>query len=312
MIKKTIILVLVVCISAISVCSCHSRADSETLAIGETNGSLDGTAERLASEEASAEYLKNTAYIGLSQIMGASGKKISVMNEFKTLRPSDVSAPNLSDCVFTLMNKQYTGTFLRTAVVNFNTPAYVYKTSDGMQVTIDQNGKIVDMDTAESFTYYVDYPNPDDLLSENEYNDYALGYLNDIYGKETASRYSIYSTTMYTNIIKVYFEANELNDIEYKTNDKIMIRLDINGKLLGYSGNCVGLYINKNVSAILDDDSIIKMTRASLAENNGMIEVHSEKKLVILSDGRMACYANIRFIDSDTSGEWVKVVIPLE
>ena len=310
--KKMVILILVVCISAIFVCSCNYRTDSEAWESGEVNGSFEGSADPLASEEVSAGYLKNTAYIGLSQVMGGNGKKINVINEYKNLKPSDIFAPDSAERIFTLMNKQYTGKFLKTTVVNFNTPAYVYKASDGTQVIIDQNGNIVDMDTAESFTYYVDYPDSDDLLSEKEYNDYAIGYLNDIYGNEIASRYSIYSTTMFTNIIKVYFRANELNDTEYKTNDKIMIRLDINGKLLGYSGRCVGLYANKNVSEILSDDSIVEMTKASLEENNSRIEVHSQKALVILSDGRMACYANIRLIDGDTTGDWVVVVIPLE
>lgn len=312
--KKSIILILITCISAISVCSCNYIEESKYPMTDETSVVLEVTAENSYSEEkkVSEEYLKLTAYIGSSQIMGEGGKKINVLKEYKNLRPADISEPNISERVFTIMNKQYSGVFLRTDVVNFNTPAYVYKASDGTQITVDQNGNIVEVEFAEYFSYYVDYPDPNDLLSVEEYNNCATVHLTNIYGKEIASRYIVYNTTMYTNVIKVYFEANDIKNDEYTTNDRIMIKLDTEGNLLGYYGSCVGLYNNKIIPVMLKDDFIIEMVRASLAEISDQIEVHIEKKLVILSDGRMACYANFRLIDGEKAGDWAKVLIPLE
>ena len=231
---------------------------------------------------------------------------------FQSKKDADIKKPDNDELTITLMNKQYTGRFIRADVVSLDISAYIYETSDNTRFTVDVNGRIMEVLFPENFTYPVNFANPEKLLSKEEYIKSATEHLINILGEKEASRYEACNVSMNTNVIKVYFEANDIENGNFKLLDQIKIRLDDKGNILGFRGDYVGLYNNKVIPKDLSDNDVKKMIRESLVKSDVQIELSDNKTLVILSDGRMACNISFRLIEGDEAGGWERALIPLE
>lgn len=313
--KKMTLFFIIMCIISSWACSCANNNSSDD--VDTNNAELeiafsDVTYVYSDEKPTNSAYLPFTAYISSTKNNLGVYQKVEAINNYQRVNVSDYAKPNALERDFTFMQKSYVGSYIGTNTVGFDSPSYTYKCSDTMQITVDVNGRIIQVSSPERFTYAVEYANPEELLSPETYVNYAFKYLSEILGEITASRYEANTPDLTLTHIWVTFDSKDTDFEGFNTFDEIRIVLDMQGNLLEYKGDNVGLYKDKKLPDTLTEESIIEMIRASLTNKNVRIELSEKRNLVILSDGRMACYTNFRIIDNETSGDWAKVLIPLE
>ena len=293
-----------------SLLSCSDNTDSLDYKSVDTDEAKQAEIDS-NNETTSNNYLPLTAYISSSGNIGAT-EKIEATKQYIQLEVKDIPEPEIIDRDFTIMQKQYRGTYVRKKISAFETLTYVYTTEDNTQISVDSTGRVVDVLLPEHFTHYVDYANPEEMLTADEYVRFATNHLINIFGKDTAARYTAKLPSLILTNVDVEFIANDVKSNTFNTFDSILIRLDECGNLLGYNAEYAGVYESKVMPNDLTDTDIKDMINASLTKNNNVIQISSKKNLIILSDGRMACYTSFRLIDGGTAGEWTSVLIPLE
>ncbi len=312
--KKITIFVLLMCLMSTMVCSCstNDRIDDAFTNADDIATTVHDLIDIYSNEnKTQPTYLSFTAYISSTKNNLGVSNKVEAVNHYRRIRASDFAAPESTERDFTFMQKMFVGSYTGIGIGGFDSPAYTYECSDKTQITVDSNGRIIQVSLPERFTYPVDYAKPNELLSPDTYVNYAFEYLQEILG-ENASRYEANNPDLTLTHIWVTFDAKDINFDGFCTFDDILIVLDLEGNLLEYQGDNVGLYKDKTVPDTITEDSIIEMIRRSLTESNAQIELSDQRNLVILSDGRMACYTNFRLVDDEKAGDWARVLIPLE
>lgn len=256
-------------------------------------------------------YLAMTAYI---DVASAEGEEIVLksQNIFKVLSAEKIPEPEKANMVLKVLGKDYDCAYARKGVVGHNTPSYVYKSEAGDEIEITNSGKITYYASAESFVHYSGAVKEGEALSPEESLSEAKKYLSELFGEETASRFS--SDLPDTSTSKVWIRFKPVNNDfgAYKTSEQITLVLSETGELLSFYAYNVNDYLNYQIPANFNDEKIKEIVDASLTDNKSDMEISDKKNLVILSDGRKACYTSFRLIDGEAAGSWISVLIPLE
>ncbi len=313
--KKITAFLLILCTISSLVCSCSNNdmLDNVDANIAYVDTAIaDVTDNSLDDNLTNSTYLPFTAYISSTKNNLGVSERVESVNRYQRMHASDYAEPDATERNFTFMQKMYVGSYIGKNIGGFDSPAYTYKCSDTTQITADVNGRIIQVSLPERFTYPVEYAKAEELLPPEIYVSYAFEYLCEILGDKVASRYEANAPDLTLTHIWVTFCSKDTDFEGFNTSDDIRIVLDVQGNLLEYRGVNVGLYKDKIIADTFTVEAIIEMIRASLTKSDVQIELSDKRNLVILSDGRMACYANFRLIDGEKAGDWAKVLIPLE
>ena len=256
-------------------------------------------------------YDAYTAYIDASGAEGVSGK-IETSKQLIYIKKSDIPAPTQNKMSVDILGKTLNAEFSQSKVWAVFTPSYVYNTSKGDKITVDASGKVISFTSSSSSSNIIEYVDRDKALSPEESLAKAIEYFTEILGEEILSRYSAELPDTSMSVVRIRFRRNDSAFGSYSIDDKIIIKLDEEGNLLGYDLYNVGAYDNKKIPEGFNDEKIKEIINASLIDNKSDIEVSDQRNLVILPDGRMACNTCFRLADGETVGEWTSVLIPLE
>lgn len=256
-------------------------------------------------------YEAYTAYIDVAGMEGASGK-IEASKKLLYLSEADIPTPTIKAISVEVLGKRLNADFSQSKVWSVFTPAYVYKTSEGDKITVDSSGKVISFTSASSSSNVIENVDQGKALIPEESLAKATEYFKKLLGDELLSQYSAELPDTSMSVVRIRFRRNNSDFGSYSITDKIIIKLDEEGNLLGYDLYNVGAYDNKNIPADFNDEKIKEIINASLIDNKSDIEVSDQRNLVILSDGRLACNTCFRLIDGEAVGEWASVLIPLE
>lgn len=272
---------------------------------------VESDVEKSGNERDHLAYEVYTAYIGASGVEGASGR-IETSNELIYMQDADIPAPTKNTISIEVFGKSRNAEFSKTKVWAAFTPSYIYSTSEGDEITVDSSGKIISFTSSSSSSNIIEYVDQDKALTPEESLAKATEYFKKLLGDELLSQYSAELPDTSMSVVRIRFRRNNFDFGSYSITDKIIIKLDEEGNLLGYDLYNVGAYDNKKIPTGFNDEKIKEIINASLIDNKSDIEVSDQRNLVILSDGRLACNTCFRLIDGEAAGEWTSVLIPLE
>lgn len=267
--------------------------------------------EKSGNEKDHLAYESYTAYISASGVEGTGGR-IETSKKLIYLQDADIPAPTKNTISVDVLGKSLNAEFSKRKVWAVFTPTYIYNTPQGDKITVDASGKVISFTSSSSSSNFIEYVDQDNALTPEESLSIATKYLVELLGKAALTEYSAELPDTSMTVVRVRFVRNNTKFDDYYIDDKIIIKLDEEGNLLGYDLYNVGAYDNKNIPADFNDEKIKEIINASLIDNKSDIEVSDQRNLVILSDGRMACNTCFRLIDGGTAGEWASVMIPLE
>lgn len=294
--KKQIAIVSLAFILMMILCSCKF-----TLAGENENVSL----------QKNSPYESYTAYINPSGLEGSS-TKIETSKRLVYLKEADIPSPTKHSVSVDVFGTTHVAEFSQSKVWAVFSPSYVYYTPQGDKVILDSSGKVISFTYAAASSNYVDYIDQDKALTPQESLAIATKYLVALLGKDAAAEYSAELPDTSMTVVRIRFISNNTKFEGYNFDDKIIIKLDENGNLLGYDLYNVGAYENKTIPANINDEKIKQIIEASLIDTKSDIELSSIRNLIILEDGRMACTTCFRLIDGNTVSEWLDVLIPFE
>lgn len=292
--KKRIVIVSLALVLMMILCSCKS-----TLA-------GDGV-----SSQDNSTYESYTAYINPSGLEGSS-TKTEASNQLVYMKDADIPAPAKESVSIDVFGTNHIAEFVQSKVWAVFTPSFIYNTLQGDKITLDSSGKIISFTSAAASSNYVDYIEQDKALTPQESLTTATKYLVELIGKDAISEYSAEVPDTSMTVVRVRFIRNNVKFEGYNIDDKIIIKLDEKGNLLGYDLYNVGAYESKTIPADFNDEKIKQIIEESLIEPESDIELSSIRNLIILEDGRMACTTCFHFVDGNTASEWTDVLIPLE
>ncbi len=294
--KKRIAIVSLAFILMTILCSCKST--------------LAGENENVSTQE-NSPYESYTAYINPSGLEGSS-TKIETSKRLVYLNETDIPSPTKHSVSVDVFGTKHVAEFAKSKVWAVFSPSYVYNTPQGDKVILDSSGKVISFTSAAASSNFVDYIDQDKVLTPQESLTIATKYLVALLGKDAATEYSAELPDTSMTVVRIRFISNNTKFEGYNIDDKIIIKLDGNGNLLGYDLYNVGAYENKTIPADFNDEKIKQIIEDSLINIKSDIDLSSIRNLIILEDGRMACTTCFRLIDGNTVSEWLDVLIPLE
>lgn len=313
--KKITIYLLIMCTisSLISSCSNNDMLDNVDTNIADVDTAISDTTDNSLDDNLTkSTYLPFTAYISSTKNNLGVSEKVESIHHYQRMHANDYEEPENTEQNFTFMQKSYVGSYIGINIGGFDSPAYTYQCYDTTKISVDANGRIIQVSLPDRFTYPVEYAKAEELLSPEIYVNYAFEYLCKILGDKTASRYEANTPDLTLTHIWITFSSKDTDFEGFNASDDIRIVLDVQGNLLEYRGVNVGLYKDKKVPDTFTVEAITEMIRLSLTKSDVQIELSDKRNLVILSDGRMACYTNFRLIEGEKVGDWAKVLIPIE
>ena len=267
--------------------------------------------EKVDNKKDDIVYEAYTAYIDVAGMEGASGK-IEASKKLLYLSEADIPTPTTKAISVEVLGKRLDADFSQSKVWSVFTPAYVYKTSEGDKITVDSSGKVISFTSASSSSNVIENVDQGKALTPEESLAKATEYFKKLLGDELLSQYSAELPNTSMSVVRIRFRRNNSDFGSYSIVDKIIIKLDEEGNLLGYDLYSVGAYNKKKIPADFNDERIKEIVNASLTDNKSDIEISDQRNLVILADGRMACLTCFRLIDGEAAGSWISVLIPLE
>ncbi len=267
------------------------------------------------ADDAKSGYLPMTAYI---ECGGAEGSNSSIdpSRQYVSIRNEDISEPTNTTLAVTILGTQYNANYVGKEAMSFGCPKYTYKTTDGDEISIDNTGKLLFFTTAQSFSYRVmdsrDEAAKAILKSPEEYLAIATQYAREIFGDDITSRYAGSLPEISSTRIWVRFSAASNYRSDYRILDKFTIVITAEGEFQTlYSHNMSDLS-NRAIPADLTNDDLTQIISNSLVNKDVQIQLGSIRTLIILPDGRFACYTSFKTSDSKSDEAWATVVIPLE
>ncbi len=268
------------------------------------------------ADDAKSGYLPMTAYICAAEAEGsaAAGEKVAASRTYSYLSSEDIPMPQSATLSASVLGNSYTANYESKNIRAVFEPTYTYKTANGDKITVDQSGNVVVFETARYASLFHSAVDTSNCLTPEEALAKATEYLSEIFGAQLAAEYTGELPDVWANSIRVRFRRTETGFDSYSVVDKIVIKIGASdGEFLSYEAYNVGKYDGKKLPDGFDDNKIIEIIKNSLTDRTKTIELSDEtKKLIILSDGRLACSTYFRITDNGSASEWTGVIIPLE
>lgn len=266
------------------------------------------------ADDATSGYLPLTAYINDGNAEGADSP-VSASRQYISVRAEDIPEPASSTLAVTILETQYNANYVSKRPQTFGRPEYTYKTAAGDEISTDETGQILSLETAAMFSYELKDTRNESvkakLKSAEEYLDIATKLVEEIFGSDVAARLSGSTLDMATTQIWVSFTPRANASSKYRITESISIILSMEGDFLAFYSKNVNAFENKAIPANLTDDRMVQMIADSLVNKNAQIELSDIQNLVVLSDGRIAISTTFK-TSGDSAGEWTGVIIPLE
>lgn len=274
------------------------------------------SAPTAADDALSGNYSALTAYICASEAEGSTetGEKVAASRTYSYLSSEDIPMPQSTTLSTSIFGNSYTANYESKNIRAVFEPTYTYKTANGDKITVDQSGNVVVFETARYASLFHSAVDTSNCLTPEEALAKATEYLSEIFGAQLAAEYSGELPDVWANSIRVRFRRTETGFDSYSVVDKIVIKIGASdGEFLSYEAYNVGKYDGKKLPDGFDDNKIIEIIKNSLTDRTKAVELSDEtKKLIILSDGRLACSTYFRITDNGSTSEWTGVIIPLE
>ncbi|MDY4897914.1 MAG: hypothetical protein SO125_02985 [Eubacteriales bacterium] len=268
-----------------------------------------------ASKKDQSGYLPYTAYISANGTEGV-GSVVDAARRYTWPTDEDIPAPKDNTISVTALGTTYNADYFGKKAQTFGRPEYIYKTEAGDQLSIDDSGTVLSLQTARSFGYYSEDPHDTNVKSKikspEEYLEIATQFVEEIYGTDIASRFSGSLPTIASTKIWVFFSLSANQVSAYQLKESIAVVISAEGEFLSVFSNNINAFENKSVPADFTDERIIQIISNSLVNKDAQIELSELKNLVILGDGRLACYTSFKIANGNNESEWTSVVIPLE
>ena len=261
------------------------------------------------------DYLPYTAYIDDN---GADGTDsiADAARRYTWVTKEDIPDPKDKTISVSILGTQYDANYFDKKAQTFGRPEYVYKTEAGDEIAVDGSGKILSFETAGSVSYYSEDPSQESvkprMKSPEEYLEIATQFARSIYGEDVISNYVGALPQIASTKIWVSFSGALNQQSAYWITDNFTINISAEGEFLAYYDSGVNDFKNKTIPDALTNDRIKQIILDSLIDKNAQIELSNTKFLVILGDGRFACYTNFRISGVTDENEWASVIIPLE
>lgn len=267
------------------------------------------------ADDAESGYLPMTAYIEGGDVEG-SNSEITPTRRYNFIRDEDIPEPANNTLTVTMRGIQYEANYVRKRARSLGCPEYTYKTAAGDEISVDDNGKILFFEAAQSFGYYLMESSNKAvqaiLKSPEEYLEIGTQYAREIFGDDIASRYKGSLPDTSSNRMWVHFSAASNYQSGYRILDGFTIVVSAEGDfhaLYAYNMNDLS---NRAIPADLTDNDLTQIISNSLVNKDVQIQLGSVRTLIILPDGRFACYTSFKTSDSKSDEAWASVVIPLE
>ena len=268
-----------------------------------------------ASKKDQSGYLPYTAYISANGTEGV-GSVVDAARRYTWPTDEDIPAPKDNTISVTVLGTTYNADYFGKKAQTFGRSEYIYKTNTGDKITVDGSGKILSFETSNSFSYYIENAYVENVKSKikspEEYLEIATKFAQGIYGENITSTYNGKVPQIITTSIQVSFFATTNKESEFRITDNFTINISAEGEFLAYYDYGVNDFKNKSIPNDLTNDRIEQIILDSLINKNTQIELSNTKTLVILGDGRLACYTSFKIANGNNESEWTSVVIPLE
>ncbi len=256
-------------------------------------------------------YSAMTAYIDVTSVEG--GEQIAKSEYvYKWVSAEKLPDPQKTRMSLTVLGKDYDGKYIGKKAMGYGVPLYVYKTDAGDEIEIDESGKITYYASTKAFSHYSKKVDETEAISPEQSLTLAKKYLQQLFGNETASRFSSSLPDTSTSKVWIHFKPIDNNYGIYSTSERITLVLSETGELLSYYAYNVNAFQNKTLPTEFNDVKVKEIINESLIDKQSSMDLSQKRNLVILPDGRMACSMSFRLMKGDTVGAWTSVLIPLE
>lgn len=255
-------------------------------------------------------YQPLTAYIVSSNVDG-DNNTIDSRYRFQQSNIDDIPEPAQLQKSFTVLGNQFNAQYADKRISSYDLTEYTYQTSAGDKICVDANGNITQYESAASHTHYSKEAGANALSPEDSMAK-AVGYLQQLFGAEVASRFSCSLPDTSTSKVWIHFKPTDNTIDGYTTSEGITLVLSETGELFAYYAHNVNSFTGKSLPTGFTDEKVKEIIGNSLSGSESDIELGDSRKLILIENGRLACTLSFRLTENGVTSEWASVVIPLE